>query len=202
MKKRFSTLLLTGKAATLPMLLQHAQAMTPTFQDVTRPELTVVQLPVEGQVQLDALGGGNSPYGPTSGMATLCTTQGAFSANEMSLVVTGLRGNEDLYVFASGTGGASMEVIDSRLKLREERLTALLVAPVSVPEGHASLTLSFPLERLVQAGLLGPGSGSFYLQALVAPAGVVEFAQVRFSELDVIGAGVCSTYGSGGGTYG
>ena len=56
MRSKFSSLLLTGKAAALPLLMNNAQALTPLFSDVVSANLTQVQLPVAKQIVLDSLG--------------------------------------------------------------------------------------------------------------------------------------------------
>ena len=84
MLKKFSTLLLTGKAATLPFLMQQAHALTPTYTDIVTTQVTQVELPLANKVRLDSLGSATS-----NGAATLCDDAGV--SNALSLVVTGLK---------------------------------------------------------------------------------------------------------------
>jgi hypothetical protein len=197
--KKFSTLLLTGKAASLPFLIQQAQAeITPTFANVTSAALTQIQHPVSNQVKLDVLGDTGSTYGSTYGAATICSTGGA---SQISVTLTGLK-NGDTVILATSTTKGGMESYSTKIQLGATNLKLPVYTQISAdPEGTVALTVPVNLTSLGYP--LTQGS-TFYMQSIVFPSGAInglqmDFARAKVSELDVITVGSCSTYG---GTYG
>lgn len=202
MGKRFSTLLLTGKAATLPMLLQQAQAVTPSYADIVTTNLTQVELPVSNQVRLDSLGGNTPHGGSASGAVTLCSDSGV--ASEMSLVVTGLQNGDAVYVITSTSTGGN-EALDARIKVGNQNLLIPVSSAVSAPVGaRVAMTIPLNLTDLSHRGYSLARGSKFYLQTLVFPSGTTGWSAARISELDVVTVDNCSTYGTnpyGGSTY-
>lgn len=195
--KKFSTLLLTGKAAALPLMIQQAQAeVSPSFTDILSTEFTQIQVPVSGQVKLDALGSASSTYGSSYGGATICSTGGA---SQISVTLTGLK-NGDTVMLATSTGTGGLETYNANIKLGSANLKLPVYTQIAAP-ADGTVTLSVP----VSLTSLGYAQGStFYMQSIVFPSGTIngsqmDFTRAKVSELDVISVGSCSTYG---GTYG
>jgi hypothetical protein len=202
MGKRFTTMLLTGKAATLPLLIQQAHALTPSYTDVLSTELTQIQVPVANQVQLDSLG---STYGTSSslygGTATLCSNTAV--ASKISLVITGLKNNDTVFVATSTNTGGS-ELLDSRIKIGTNNLIVPIRTEVRAPaDGTVALTVPLSIDALRSNGGYTFANGNkFYLQTIVFPAEAMSAGQLnwqlaRISEMDTISVGSCqSTYGT------
>ena len=196
MGKRFSTMLLVGKAATLPLLIQQAHALTPSYTDVLTTEVTQIELPVANQVQLGSLGsayGGSSAYGT----ATLCDTAVASTSN-ISLAITGLKNNDTVFVVtATSTGGN--ESLDARLKIGNSNLLIPIRTNIQAPaDGTVALSVPLSIDTLRSTpGYTFAGGNKFYLQTIVFPAGQLNWQQARISEMDTITVGSCaSTYGT------
>lgn len=213
MSKKFSTLLLTGKAATLPLLMQQAQAaITPTYTDVLSTQVTQIELPVTNQVQLNSLGSASasSAYGGnTDGSATLCSDSAVTS--QMTLVVTGLKNGDQVFVATSVTSGGN-EGLDARAKIGTGNLQIPVSAVATAPT-NATVAMSVPLDltALKNSGYAMTIGSKFYVQTFVFPSGSVlngsfDWTKARISEMDVISVGSCNagtygSYGSTGGTY-
>lgn len=207
MRKKFSTLLLTGKAAALPLMMQQAYALTPTYTDVLSSQVSQIELPVANQVVLGSMG--SSTYG---GTATLCAD--TTLANEISLVITGLKDQDRLFVLTSTSLGGN-ERVDPRIRLGDQNLLIPISTGVSGP-ATGSITLTVPLKMRdltnppspLPGGLSGytlSRGSKFYMQTVVFPAGATSWAQTKISEVDTISVDNCSTYGGttpyGGTTY-
>lgn len=196
MLKKFSTLILTGKAASLPFLMQQAHALTPSYTDIVTTQLSQVELPVSNKVRLDSLGSDTSP-----GAATLCDDTGV--TNTMSLVVTGLK-NGDLVYVATSTNTGGNEMLHPKIKVGMAGLKIPVATVVTAPiDGKVALTIPLDLGALGYSMTRG---NSFYLQTIVLPEGSYQndvplWANARISELDQISVNACaSTYG-GSTTY-
>jgi hypothetical protein len=191
--KKFSTLLVTGKAATFPLLIQQAEAeIVPQYTDILTSQITQIQVPADNQVKLEALGG-DTYGGDIYGAATICSDQGV---TEMSVTLTGLR-NGDLVLLGTATSIGGLEAVDPRLKLGSANLLFPYITRVlGLGEGTVTLTVPIDLAALEQAGyFLGLG-GEFYMQSIVFPYGAgTDFSQAEISELDFISVDSCSTYG-------
>ena len=189
MMKKFSTLLLTGKAATLPLLMQQAHALTPAYTDIVTTQVTQVELPVMNKVQLNGLG--NSTY---NGSATLCDSVGV--TNTLSLVLTGLKDGELVYV-ATSTNIGGNEILNPKVRIGTAGLKVPVVTGVTAPTG-GTVALTVPL-NLGSLGYSLTRGNSFYLQTFVFPPGSYEngfpiWANARVSELDQVTVGTCSAY--------
>lgn len=203
MNKKFSTLLLTGKAASLPFLMQEAQAVTPSYTDILTTELTQIQVPVANSVRLDALG--SSTYG---GSATLCSDTTV--ANKMSLVLTGLKDQDSVFVLTSTTTGGN-ELFHASIKVGLQNIAVPVATTVTGPaSGAMALTVPLDLSALQQRGYSLSQGGKFYMQTVVFPAGSwngssYDWSRARVSELDTVVVNKCnSTHGSnpyGGSSY-
>ena len=195
MLKKFSTLLLTGKAATLPFLMQQAHALTPAYTDIVTTQVTQVELPLANKVRLDSLGSATS-----NGAVTLCDDAGV--SNALSLVVTGLKDRDLVYVVTSTNTGGN-EILNPKLKVGMAGLKVPVATGVTAP-ANGTVALTIPL-NLGALGYSLTRGNSFYLQTIVLPEGSYEngfpvWANARVSELDQISVNACvSTYG--GSTY-
>lgn len=203
MARKFSTLLLTGKAASLPFLMQQAQAYTPSYSDILTSEITQIQLPVANQVELDSLGsgsyGGSSSYG---GAATLCSDSTV--ASQMSLVITGLNSEDEVFI-ATSTNIGGNESIHPDIKIGNQNLLVPISFKASLAgsSGSATAAVTVPLDlnTLRNNGYSLTQGNSFYLQTFVFPAGTLissnPWGLAKFSELDTISVDRCaaSTYG-------
>ncbi len=187
--KKFSTLLLTGKAATLPLLMQQAHALTPAYTDIVTTQVTQVELPVLNKVQLNHLG--SSTY---NGSATLCDNMGV--SNTLSLVLTGLKNDEVVFV-ATSTNIGGNEMLNPKVKIGTAGLQVPIATAVAAPQ-DGTVALTVPL-NLATLGYSLTSGNSFYLQTFVFPPGSFQngfpmWANARVSELDQISVGTCSTY--------
>ncbi|SEQ46583.1 hypothetical protein [Giesbergeria anulus] len=195
MLKKFSTLLLTGKAATLPFLMQQAHALTPAYTDIVTTQVTQVELPLANKVRLDSLGSATS-----NGAVTLCDDAGV--SNALSLVVTGLKDRDLVYVVTSTNTGGN-EILNPKLKVGMAGLKVPVATGVTAP-ANGTVALTIPL-NLGALGYSLTRGNSFYMQTIVLPEGSYEnglpvWANARVSELDQISVNACvSTYG--GSTY-
>jgi hypothetical protein len=193
MKKKFSTLLLTGKAAALPFFIQPAQAYTPSFTDILNTQISQVEVPVADQVVLDSLGG--DVY---SGAVTLCT--GANAVNNMSVVITGLKNKDYVYLIAATTLGG-LESFDNRIKIGSENQKTQALGAVSAPDG-ATVAMSVPLDlsKITKTGPDNTVGSKFYMQTIVFGENAISSTGInwnlaRMSEVDVVSVASCSTYG-------
>jgi len=206
MGKRFSTMLLVGKAATLPLLIQQAHALTPSYTDVLTTEVTQIELPVANQVQLVSLGsayGGSSAYG---GTATLCDNTAVASTSKISLAITGLKNNDTVFVITATSVGGN-ESLDARLKIGNSNLLLPIRTEIRAPaDGTVALSVPLSIDTLRSTpGYTFARGNKFYLQTIVFPPesltnGQFNWQLARISEMDTITVDSCaSTYGT---TYG
>lgn len=201
MRKRFSALLLTGKAATLPALIQqaHAYIYYPSYTEVLSSSVSQIEVPEPQKIEPQSPG--NSLY---NGTVTLCSNSGTV-ANQLSLVITGLKNNDSVYVIAATDLGGN-EYLDPRIKIGSKNLMLPTTTGVTAAEG-STIAMSVPLDlkKLAQNGFQLDNGGRFYLQTVVFPptaftlGGVgIDWTVARVSEVDVFSVGNCSTYGPHG----
>jgi hypothetical protein len=205
MAKRFSNLLLSGKACTLPFLMQNSLAnYAPSFNDVMNTNISQIEVPVDNVVNLISLG--SSPYGSTAGVngaAQICSEQLPTSPTKMSLVLTGLLPGDTLFI-ATATSLGGNESLNANVKIGTQKLLVPVVSTVTGPANSViNVTLSLNLNDLISKGYNIAKGGTFYLQSVAFPAGAVsstgvtDWSKARISKLDVITIGPCvSTYGS------
>lgn len=197
MRSKFSSLLLTGKAAALPLLMNNAQALTPLFSDVVSANLTQVQLPVAKQIVLDSLG--DSVY---SGTAIVCSDANTMS-DKLSVVLTGLKDQDTVFVLTStNTGG--YQNLNSKLKIGVGNLVVTHTLTIrAAGSSHVSASVELNLNELRSKGYSLSKGSRFYMQTVVFPNGIQDFSTARYSELDIVSVMDCpSTTPYGGGTYG
>lgn len=210
MSKKFSTLLLTGKAATLPLLMQQAQAsVNLSYTDILNSQVTQIELPVTNQVRLDIMGNASasSTYGGnTDGAATLCSDTAVPS--EMTLVVTGLKNGDQVFVATAVSSGGN-EHLDVRTKIGSNKLQVPITAVATAPSnGTVAMSLPLNLTALQNAGYAMNVGSKFFVQTFVFPSGSYvngnfDWSKARISEMDAITVGSCNagSYGSYGSTY-
>lgn len=201
MAKKFSTLLLTGKAASLPFLMQQAQAYTPSYSDILTSQITQIELPVANQLKLDSLGDSNY-----AGSATLCSDSRV--ASQMSLAITGLNHGDEVFVFTSTNTGGN-ESFHAKAKIGNQNLQIPVFFKVDLVGNSggakAAVTVELNLDTLSGNGYNLTQGGRFYLQTFVFPAGGFSVSSnpwgvVKISELDTISVSRCSST-HGGSSY-
>ncbi len=206
MGKRFSNLLLSGKVATLPILMQNALAQySPTFTDVMNTNITQIQVPVSSAINLVSLG--SPPYSNThgsfpavNGAAQICSALLPTSPSIMSVVLTGLKPNDTLFV-ATATSLGGNESLNSNIRLGTQNLVVPIVTSVTGPKNSViNLTVGLNLNDLrTKNGYPIIKGGIFYLQSVAIPdgsvssSGIIDWSKARVSELDVITVGPCVT---------
>ena len=205
MTKRFSNLLLSGKACTLPFLMQNALAnYLPSFKDVMNTNISQIEVPVNNVVKLISLG--SHSYGNTAavnGEAQICSELLPTSPTIMSLVLTGLLPGDTLFIATSTSLGGNQS-LNAKVQIGTQKLFVPVVSTVTGPANSViAVTLSLNLNDLISKGYNIAKGGTFYLQSVAFPAGAVsasgeaDWSKARISELDVITVGPCvSTYGS------
>lgn len=205
MKNRFAHFLLTGKAATLPVLIGHqaAAAVLPTYDQLITDKLTLVELPKAGEIELGSAYGANA-YG--DGLVMLCSGK---NPQIMSTVLTGLRDGSQVFLAAATDRDDSFHLsVSPKLRLGRQNLTVITsftygVTPraedaADVRAGHGTVTVPINLDKLRAKGFPTTLNSVFYLQALVIPNGVTDWNQFAYSELDQVKVQACgTTYGSG-----
>jgi hypothetical protein len=190
--RKFSSLLLAGKAATLPMVLQQAYAATPTYQDVLNINLTQIEVPA-ARLRLDSLG---TTYG--GNLATVCSE---LPMGDFSVVITGLKPEDTLFL-ATATNTGGNEGYHSSITLGTGRLMTPVVTRIDGPAGSTlTATLKLSLSSLLARGYPINTGSRFYLQSVAFPAGAatasgLDWSRARVSPMDTISIGRCS--GSGG----
>lgn len=209
--KRFSSLLLSGKVASLPMLMQNAYAQyNPSFNDALNQNLTQIQVPQPSAVILNSIG--SPAYGSNNtslnGSAQICSNKLPSSPANLSVVLTGLQPNDTIFI-ATATSQGGNESLNSKIKLGTQRLYVAMTSLVSGPKGSTlSLTMSIPITDLIKQGypISSVGGGTFFMQSIAFPSGsvnsngIMDWSKARVSELDTISVAPCSVYSTN--TYG
>lgn len=222
-KTRFASYLLTGKAATLPFMINSSIAdVTPYYTELTSQQVNVIELPSNGVRLLSttaAAPGDSYAVGLSyAGGGTAAQICNAPLPGVMNVVVTGVRPNDAVYVVAStdkdspenlnvspqariGTGNLTL-VSGFKFSAQETANDASTLA-----QTVSAVSVQVDMNKLKAKNLLS--GGVFYLQAIVFPSlepGTI-WQQAKFSELDAIAvssAGCSNTYGGnpyGGTTY-
>lgn len=195
MKKiRFARLLLTGKVATLPLLIGQAKAdVTPGYSDMISNELRVIEIPFNSAIRLQSIAA-DASYAGSAYSAYFCTNVGL--PTNTTLVVTGANVGETVVVAAASNSNDPFHLtIDSRLTLGTQGLTILGSAQLAsglfpLPAGSSARgTVAFNVDTAMLSALAV--GGTFYIQAAVIPTGATGISEWRFSELDSIRVGTC-----------
>ena len=207
-KSRFASLLLTGKVATLPLLIGQARAdVTPTYSEMISSDLRVIEIPVDNAIRLQSIAAdagaayGSPAYAGSSYAAAFCTN--ASLPDSTTIVVTGASvGDNVILAVASNKNDPFHLQIDSRLTLGTQGLNILgsaqfgngSFANAAGTSTRGSVSFNVSTTSLTQLAV----GGKFYIQAAVIPSCVSAISGWLFSELDEIQMGVCtgSTYGS------
>jgi hypothetical protein len=199
-KNRFARLLLTGKVASLPMLIGQARAdVTPTYSDMIGSTLRVIEVPSGTAIRLSSIAAdAATAYAGTSSYAALICTNTTLPEN-MTIVVTGVASGESVVLAAASNKNDPVHLaIDSRLTLGAQGLSVVGSAEVgkglfTAPSGTTvggTVTITVPTTTLTALA----SNGKLYLQAAVIPSGATStVASWRFSELDELQVGTCST---------
>ena len=201
MKRKFLGLFLSGKAAVVPSFMSQAQAaVVPTFEQAITSTLTQIEVPTatvteNKAVRLDSMGTATTP-----GQAYLCTNSGVL-ADKLSLVITGLKKSDTVFVIASTAAGTATDAqLDSRLKLGLQNAQIIMSSGIYGPDnGTLTLSTAIDLTNLQSKGIVfATGSNKLYLQTIVVPPegvadGKVVWSKLRYSEMDTIVVDRCAT---------
>ncbi|MFA7240306.1 MAG: hypothetical protein WC091_09345 [Sulfuricellaceae bacterium] len=218
-KTRFASYLLTGKAATLPFMINSSMAdVTPYYTELTSQHLNIIEQPTTGVKLLSTTASapsdsyGGQSYGGGEA-AQLCN---APLPGVMNVVITGVKPNDTVYLVASSDkdsqanlavspqariGTANMTLV-SGFKFNAQE-TANEAS--SLAQTVSSVSVQVDMNKLQAKNLFA--GGEFYLQAIIFPTvepGTI-WQQARFSELDKItvsSAGCTNMYGSTPSLYG
>lgn len=202
MSNKFSRLLMTGKAATLPFLMSNAQAIqtwTPSMYDVVTDKVTQVQIPINQIVELVSLGAPNSVY---NGSATICNVNGA-TANKLGVVLTGLRDRDTVYVIISENQGGNQNLHPS-IKIGNTKTFIAKALVINAPSTDSiSATVSIDLNDLSSKGYSFVNGAKFYMQTVVVPPealtlGFIDLTKAKITEMDVVTVNACSRFGPHG----
>lgn len=192
MKKRFSSWLLMGKVATLPVLIQAARAdVVPAYTDVIRSSVSVFVLPAN-QIALKTISADTAshPANAANSLSStlLCTTAaGTTLPTTMSVVITGINAGESVYLVAALNKNDPLNLaLDSRITVGTNGLVIMGSASLSGSSGTSSaVTIQVDLTRY--SNLLA--ANRFYMQAVsVLPDSPV--SSWRLSELDTVSVGI------------
>jgi hypothetical protein len=201
-KNRFAKLLLTGKAATLPLLITQAKAadVTPAYTDMISSELRVIEVPLGNSAMhlqsISADSNAASTYGSPYA-AFFCTNELLGAASNTTFVVTGVNKGDTVYLAAASTKNDPLYLgIDKRLTIGTKNLQILGTATVDGTMGSTTVTFTAASSLLQQLTT----AGRFYVQALVVPKGSTT-AGWKYSELDEIVVGNCVTTAYGVSVY-
>jgi len=203
-KTRFASLLLTGKVASLPLLIGQARAdVTPTGAQMSpNNALQVIELPVDGFLRLQSItADAGGAYGGSYGSAYFCTNSPLPIAQ--AIVVTGVQaGKEVILAAASNKNDPFHLAIDSRLTLGTQGLKILGSAKLDsgsiAPAADAGTgttgrsaygTIAFNVTTTSLTALAV--GGKFYIQAAVIPSAGSPVSSWQFSELDEIRVASC-----------
>jgi hypothetical protein len=193
-KKFSSSMLLMGKVATLPMLIGEASAdVTPTYQDITSSQLSLIELPQASKLSLLSLTSDASTSTSSYASAVLCSNS---MPTTMSVVVTGVSSGESVYIFASSDKNGYVS-LNPRATIGATNLVLLGVSGVANSSPNTTrAAVTIPVSMSSLSGLTS--ASKFYMQAIVVPAGASSPSAWRISELDEIKMGTASSsaYGS------
>jgi len=202
MKKRFSSWLLMGKVATLPVLLQEAHAdltsliqggtvgITPSYADIVTNDLHVIALPAT-QVALNNIStdtaSASTSASNSSSSALLCTTStGTTLPSLISVVVTGVRAGEVAYLVAALDKNDPQNLaVNSHFTVGNRGLVILGTASLTGDAGVVS-AISIQVDLAKNSALLA--TKRFYMQAIAIVSSAAP-SSWRASELDTISVG-------------
>lgn len=209
-KTRFASYLLTGKAATLPFMINNSMAdVAPYYTELTSQNLSIIEQPATGvKLMTTTISASGSSYGGQSygADAQVCN---APLPGLMNVVITGVRPNDTVYLVASSDKdspanlaispkariGTSNMALVSGLKFAAQE-TANEAS--SLAQTVSSVSVQVDMNKLKAKNLFT--GGTFYLQAIIFPTldPATLWQQARFSELDAISvssAGCSNAYG-------
>jgi hypothetical protein len=202
-KKRFASYLLTGKAATLPFMINSSFAdVVPSYTQVLSANVSLIEMPATG-VRLNTIAA-SSTYGGAD--AAICSTS---VPQTMNIVITGAKPGDTVYLAASSNkDDGSLTGLSPKLRIGQQDFTiitsfSLNKSAIQEKAGNFSKSISpisipVDLNKLQQSNLFN--NGIFYFQAVIFSTGdsSTMWASARVSELDQISVsstGCPSTYG-------
>ena len=205
-KTRFAALLLTGKTAAFPLLINQAKAdVTPSYQEVlgtSSTDLRVIELPLNTAVKLQSVSL-DSNYGSSAYSAILCNNQLTAQNTSFNFVVTGVAQGETVYLAAaSSKNDAANTALDSRLTIGTQGLKiigSIQTGSAAAGTTPARLAVNFTVSTTDIQNL--STGGKVYVQAVTVPSGSGALSTWRYSELDEIRVGNCTTTSYGTSVY-
>lgn len=221
-KTRFASYLLTGKAATLPFMINSSMAdVTPYYTELTSQHLNIIEQPTTGvKLMTTTASAPSDSYGGQSyGGGEAAQVCSAPLPGVMNVVITGVKPNDIVYLVASSDkdsqgnlavspqariGTANMTLVSGfRFNAQEAQEGANEAS--SLAQTVSAVSVQVDMNKLQAKNLFA--NGTFYLQAIIFPtmeAGSL-WQQARFSELDKItvsSAGCSNMYGGTPTPYG
>ena len=214
-KNRFASLLLTGKVATMPLLINQARAdVTPTYLDVIEPvafdkPLRLIELPLnQAAIKLQSIStdsnyAGGNYAGGSSYAAFLCNNLGGATA-QFNFAVVGVQEGETVYLAAARNKNDPLHLgVDKRITIGTQGLTILASTQIAAATGTGvrplrSMTVNFTIGHDQNPSVQDVVSGGqvVYVMAVSVPpanSGGASPVNWRFSELDEIRVGNCTT---------
>lgn len=198
-RKHFSSFLLMGKVATLPLLIQSARAdvvgstqvdAVPAYTDIITSKVSVIAVP-DSQVHLKNLtSDASTAYGANSyASALLCPSTANALPSTMSVVVTGVKAGDTVYLFGALDKNDPVNLAyNPKITIGNSKLSMLGQAVVSGTSGVTSaVTIPIDLNSAGNKPLVN--AGRFYIQAATINNASPAPSQWGVSELDMIGVG-------------
>lgn len=195
-KHRFASLFLTGKVATLPLLIGQARAdVTPTFSEMISSDLRVIEISSGSAIRLQSIAADAGAYASSAYAAAFCTN--ASLPASTTIVVTGVSAGDVILAAASNMNDPLHLLIDSRLTVGTQGLTILgsaklgsgSIAGAAGTTSRGTVSFNVNTASLTQLAV----GGKFYIQAAVIPSSASPVSSWQISELDEIRVGACTS---------
>lgn len=209
-KSRFASYLLTGKAATLPFMINSSLAdVTPTYTELLSQKASIIEVPATGvKLMTTTASVSGSSYGGSGYDAQVCSSP---LPGMMNVVITGVKTDEFVYLVASSDKdspanlaihpsariGTSNMTLVSGFKFIGQEASA---DASSLAQAVSAVSVPVDMNKLKLKNLFT--GGQFYLQAFIFPTldPMTVWQQARVSELDAISVSSTGCSNSYGGT--
>lgn len=199
-KKYFSSFLLMGKVATLPLLIQSARAdvsgligsatpdATPLFADIVTSSVTIMAIPSSQTKLKNLITDTSSVYGSNAyASALLCPSSANVLPTSMSVVVTGVKEGDTVFLFgALDRNDPTNLSLHPKVTIGNKSIALLGQASITGTSGVSS-AVTIPVDLVKNKALVD--AGRFYIQAATINKTATGPSQWGYSELDMIGVG-------------